>query len=411
MTRRPIHAPKREEIRETIEQTIPALITGGAGDDPAGVVTYTIAGATTGLSQLWLLLLSTPMLAAANIMAARVALFGKDGLATIIRKRYGRIVSFIIVFLLTVANLSTIAADMAGVGAVLEMLTGIRWEIFIPFIALLLVAIMHLGYSKVKKVFIILSVVLVAYIFSAFYAHPDWPHVLIETLSPHIRWERYWMIAALGLLGTTISPYLLFWQEGEEIEELRQGITIQVDKADIGVWVGMIYSNLISAFIMSAAAITIHDKNLTITSVADAARALQPLGQWGYMAFSVGIIASVLLALPILAGSTAYAIAELFGWPEGFGAREAQARGFYLIIALSLIGGGIISLTPHFRPADALFYSQVFNGVLLPLLILMLLVLSNDTRIVGESRNPRWVNWMGFLTILIALTANFSAIL
>ena len=405
---RPSH--RHAKATELAEQAIPALITGGAGDDPAGVVTYTVVGATTGFSQLWLLLLSTPMLAAANIMAARVALSARDGLAAIIRNRYGRVVSFLIVLLLAIANVATIAADTAGVATVLEMLTGIRWEAFVLFIALTLIGILHLGYARIKRVLIALTTVLFAYVLAAFYAHPHWGEILYATFVPHVRLERFWMIAALGLLGTTISPYMLFWQAGEEVEELRQGITIQADNADAGVWLGMAYSTGVAFFIVVAAALTIGSQGTSIESVQDAARALEPLGPWGHTAFIVGIIASGLLALPVLAGATAYAVAELFGWPEGFGAREAQTRGFYLVVMLSLMGGGLISLVPHFRPADALFYTQVLDGVLLPLLITMLLVLSNDRRIVGDTHNPHWVNITGILTVLITLAANFIAL-
>lgn len=391
--------------------TVPALITGGAGDDPAGVVTYTIVGATTGFSQLWLLLLSTPMLAAASSMAARVALAAQDGLAAVIERRYGRGVSFLVVLLLAVANVATIAADTAGVAAVLEMLTGVRWEVFALVILVFLVILLHAGYARIKNLLTVLTVVLFTYILAAFAAHPDWGEVLKATLVPHVTLGRLWMVNALGLLGTTISPYMLFWQAGEEVEELRQGITIQAKYEDVGVWLGMVYSTGIAFFIVVAAAVTIGASSGQISAVADAARALAPLGRWGQAAFIAGLVSAGLLALPVLAGSTAYAVAELFGWPEGLGAREAQARGFYLVLAGSLVGGELITLMPDFRPAGVLFYSQVLNGVLLPVLILMLLVLSNDQQIVGTARNPRWVNWMAVLTILVALAADFIALL
>lgn len=407
------HRLQEEEakVATLARDTVPALITGGAGDDPAGVITYTMVGATTGFSQLWLLLLSTPMLAAANSMAARVALTAQDGLAAVIERRYGRGVSSLIVLLLAVANVATIAADTAGVAAVLEMLTGVRWEVLTPAILAFLVIILHAGYARVKNFLMVLTVVLFIYILAAFAAHPNWGEVLKATLVPHVAWKRLWMVNALGLLGTTISPYMLFWQAGEEVEELRQGITIQAKYEDVGVWLGMVYSTGIAFFIVVAAAVTIRAGGGQISAVADAARALAPLGRWGQAAFIAGLVSAGMLALPVLAGSTAYAVAELFGWPEGFGAREAQARGFYLVLAGSLIGGGMISLMPNFHPADALFYSQVLNGVLLPVLIIMLLVLSNDRRIVGTARNPRWVNWMAVLTILVALAVVFIALL
>ena len=403
---------KREEIEaeELLKESLPALITGGAGDDPAGVLTYTVVGATTGFSQLWLLLLSTPMLAAANSMAARIAISAKDGIAAVIKKRYGKAASFTIVLALAIANIATIAADAAGVASVLQIATGIRWEIFVPIILVSLLAVLRRGYTQIKRILISLTAVLLAYVVAAIIARPNWAAVLQATFLPHVAASKAWMVASLGLLGTTISPYMLFWQAGEEIEELQEGITIQSGEMDAGVWLGMVYSNLIAFFIIVAAAATIHAGGANIQSVADAAKALSPLGRAGLAIFVVGIVGAGLLALPVLAGSTAYAIAELMGWPEGFGATGAHARGFVVVLAVALVGGALISLMPNFRPADALFYSQVLDGVLLPVLMLMLLVLSNDRQVVGRNTNPRWVNWIAILTIFLSLAADFAAL-
>ena len=401
---------KEVEAEELLKESLPALITGGAGDDPAGVLTYTVVGATTGFSQLWLLLLSTPMLAAANSMAARIAISAKDGIAAVIKKRYGKAASFTIVLALAIANIATIAADAAGVASVLQIATGIRWEIFVPIILVSLLAVLRRGYTQIKRILISLTAVLLAYVVAAIIARPNWAAVLQATFLPHVAASKAWMVASLGLLGTTISPYMLFWQAGEEIEELQEGITIQSGEMDAGVWLGMVYSNLIAFFIIVAAAATIHAGGANIQSVADAAKALSPLGRAGVAIFVVGIVGAGLLALPVLAGSTAYAIAELMGWPEGFGATGAHARGFVVVLAVALVGGALISLLPNFRPADALFYSQVLDGVLLPVLMLMLLVLSNDRQVVGRNTNPRWVNWIAILTIFLSLAADFAAL-
>ncbi len=399
-----------QRARRLVRDAVPFLITGGAGDDPAGVMTYTVVGTTTGFRQLWLLLLSTPMLVAANSMAARIALAANDGIAAVLERRYGRMASLIVVLLLAIANTITIAADVAGVAAVLGMLTGLHWTLFVPVILLVLLFLLHGRYARIKRILMGLTAVLLAYLVSAFMARPDWGEVIRNTCVPHVVHSRSWMIAALGLLGTTISPYLLFWQAGEEIEELRQGLTIQPVADGGSVWLGMVYSNLIAFFIIVAAASTLYLSGAHIESVADAAGALAPLGAVGWAAFIIGLLSSGLLALPVLAGSTAYAVAEVFGWPEGLGARMAQARGFYLVLIGSLMGGGLIALLPDFHPADALYYSQVLDGVLLPVLLIVLLLLSNDTRIVGEMRNPFWVNVTAGITILIALAADFFVI-
>ena len=392
-------------------KAVPALITGGAGDDPAGVMTYTVVGATTGLSQLWLLVLSTPMLAAATSMAARVALATNSGLAAVIERRYGRPVSAVIVLLLAVANIATIAADVAGVAAVLGMFTHIGWEFFVPLILLGLTLMLRRGYGQVKQILTGLTFVLLSYIVAVVMARPDWGTVVRAAILPQVSLSSTWLVAALGLLGTTISPYMLFWQANEDAEELHHGTSIQASQENATVWLGMIYSNLISFFIIVAAATTIHSGGEQIQTLADAALALSPLGAIGEAVFIVGVVGSGLLALPVLAGSTAYAVAEVFDWPEGLGSKAAQARGFYLVLVLSLTGGGLIALWPDFRPAHALFYSQVLDGVLLPVVMLILLVLSNDRQIMGNARNPRWVNWIAVLTIIVALAAMFIALI
>jgi Mn2+/Fe2+ NRAMP family transporter len=403
---------RRAEARgtELARKTAPALITGGAGDDPAGIMTYTVVGGTTGMSQLWLLVLSTPMLAAATSMAARVALATQSGLASVIEKRYGRPVSAVIVLMLAVANIATIAADLSGVAAVLGMLTGVRWEVFVPLTLLALGLVLHSGYGKVKQVLTALTFVLLSYVGAVVVARPDWAAVIHATLVPQVSLSPSWLVAALGLLGTTISPYMLFWQANEEAEELHDGTNIQASQENASVWLGMIYSNLISFFVIVAAATTIHSGGEQIQGLADAARALSPLGPFGEVAFIVGVVGAGLLALPVLAGSTAYAVAEVFGWPEGLGERAAQKRGFYLVLAGSLVGGGVIAFWPNFHPAHALFYSQVLDGVLLPVVMLILLVLSNDRHVMGDTRNPRWVNWTAVATIVVSLAAIFVAL-
>jgi Mn2+/Fe2+ NRAMP family transporter len=408
----------RERVRRTekraagaAREAVPALITGGAGDDPAGVVTYTIVGATTGFTQLWLIVVATPMLAAATIMAGRVALATRAGLAAVIEARYGRPVSLAVVLLLAVPNVATIAADTAGVASVLGIITGAPWEVFVPLILALLAVLLRRGYGLMKRVLTGFTLVLLAYVAAALIARPDWKEIAQATLVPYVELDKTWLLAALGLLGTTISPYMLFWQANEEVEELKHGAVIHARQFDTSIWIGMIYSNVIAFFIIVAAATTIHGSGEGITDVADAARALAPLHHFGQAAFVIGVIAAGLLALPVLAASTAYAFAEVFGWREGLGLRAGTARGFYVVLGAALVGGAAISLLPDFHPADALYYTQVLNGVLLPAILLILLVLSNDRRIVGATRNPAWVNWMTGLAVTAALAADFAALL
>lgn len=410
-----------ERVRERIRQgeqrastaardAIPALITGGAGDDPAGVVTYTIIGASTGFTQLWLLVIATPMLAAATIMAGRVALATRAGLAAVISRRYGRTMSLLVVMLLAIPNIATIAADTAGVASMFGIVTGLPWEPFVPLILLALGILLQRGYGPMKSVLTFLTLVLLSYVVAAVVARPDWGEIARSAVIPTVMLEKNWLIAALGLLGTTISPYMLFWQANEEVEELQHGAVIRPAQFDSGIWIGMIYSNAVAFFIIVAAAATIHGGGDAITTVADAARALSPLHHFGQAAFVIGILAAGMLALPVLAGSTAYAFAEVFGWREGLGVRAGQARGFYVVLAGALGGGALISLLPDFEPAAALYYSQVLDGVLLPAILIILLALSNDRRVVGANRNPAWVNWVASGAVLAALAADFAAL-
>ena len=396
------------EPKETIERELPALITGGAGDDPAGVITYTLVGATTGYSQLWLLALTTPMLAAATTMAAKVALGTGQGLIAVLEHRFGRMVSGLVVLFLILANVATIAADTAGVAVALSMVSGVPWGVWVlPVLGGLSLMLLE-GYRRVKRVLALLTGVLLAYLAAVVLAHPRALEVALGFV-PQLEGSRGWMIAALGLLGTTVSPYLMFWQAGEEVEEVQAGIVARGDVNLSDTWPGMLYSNLIAASIIVAAAAVLHASGTQVGSVAEAARALSPLGRMGYGFFIVGLIASGLLALPTLAGATAYAVAEWMGWPEGLGARPAQARGFYVIFIGGLVLAGLVALTPRFDPAQALYYSQVFDGVLLPLMLTVLLFLSNDVRLTGR-RNPFWINAAAALGIVFAVLADAAAV-
>lgn len=396
-----------------LRRSAPAIITGGAGDDPAGVLTYTTVGATTGISQLWLLLVSTPMLVATVSMAERIARHRRAGIVEVLRWRFGPRLALGIVILLLASNLTTFAADVAAVAEVAQILTGIPWEVFVPMVLFVLWAIFRSGYVRVKTVLTALALVLLVYVLAAWRASPDWRAVFWATIHPHVRWERTWLVAALGLLGTTISPYMLFWQSNAEVEENHSAGSDQPPHGvQLGsIWLGMIFSNVVSLFIVVAAATALHGKGGDIETVYAASQALAPLGAVGELAFVVGVIGAGLLALPVFAATSAYAIAELFQWSGNLDAAASEARGFYLVLSATVIIGAIISLLPEFDPPDALFYSQVFNGILLPLITLLLLYLANDRQVVGEDRSPSWVNVMAIATILLSCTALLATIL
>ncbi len=388
--------------RERIKELGPGIITGGAGDDPAGVVTYTAVGASTGFSLLWLLLLSTPMMIAVQDMAARVAVITGKSLPEIIRAFYSRKLSVLIVLSLAVANIITIGADLQGVSAVLSLVTGIKSADILIFVtALIAYFVMFRSYRAVKRFFLGFTAVLVAYVVAAVMAKPDLKIVLLDTFVPQLKLRTAFFMAALGLLGTTISPYLLFWQASEEKEEHKS--VAQAKEVAWDTAVGMIYSNLIAYSIILMGGLMLCGSGHSLNTVKDAALALLPLGKENaFILFTVGILAAGFLAIPILAGSTAYAVADTFGWREGLDHKVSDAKGFYTVFFGALVIGDLIYISP-FSAVQALYYSQILDGILLPVLLGILLLLNNNPQIIGEYKNSRFNNVFGWLTLLVSL--------
>ena len=388
--------------RQRIKELGPGIITGGAGDDPAGVVTYTAVGASTGFSLLWLLLLSTPMMIAVQDMAARVAVITGKSLPEIIRAFYSRKLSVFIVLSLSVANIITIGADLQGVSAVLSLVTGIKSADILIFVtALIAYFVMFRSYRAVKRFFIGFTAVLVAYVVAAVMAKPDVKLVLLNTFIPQLKLNTAFFMAALGLLGTTISPYLLFWQASEEKEEHKS--VAQAKEVAWDTAVGMIYSNLIAYSIILVGGLILYKSGQPLDTVKEAAMALLPLGKENaFILFTVGILAAGFLAIPILAGSTAYAVADTFGWREGLDHKVSDAKGFYTVFFGALVIGDLIYISP-FSAVQALYYSQILDGILLPVLVGILLLLNNNAQIVGEYKNSRFNNIFGWLTLVVSL--------
>lgn len=391
-----------EKNRQRVKELGPGIITGSAGDDPAGIITYTAVGASTGFSLLWLMLISTPMLIAVQDMAARIATITGKSLPEVIKAFYSRKLSIIMVSCLAVTNIITIGADLQGFAEILSLLTGIKAVYYIiPITALIAYLVMFHSYKKIKKILIGFAFVLSAYVISAIMAKPDWGKVVVDTFVPSFSSSSAYLLAALGLLGTTISPYLLFWQASEEKEEhktVAQSKSVEWDTA-----IGMFYSNLIAFCIIVASAVMLFGTHGTINTIKDAALALKPLGsQNAYILFSIGIISAGLLAIPVLAGSTAYAVADSFGWREGLDNKISDAKGFYTIFFGALLVSNFIYLTPY-SSVQILYYSQILNGILLPVLVGILLILNNNKKIVGDFKNPLFNNILGWLTLIISI--------
>jgi len=393
-----------EKNREKIKELGPGIITGGAGDDPAGIVTYTMVGITTGLSQLWLLLLSTPMMIAVQNMAATIAIVTGKSLPEITKAYYSKILTVFMVTILAVANILTIGADLYGVSTIFHIISGYKTVYFlIPITALIGYLVTFGRYKLVKKILITLTAFLGIYIINVFMAKPDLIEVFKNTFIPHINWNTAWIMAALGMLGTTISPYLLFWQASEEKEE-KKSVT-QAKEVDFDTVVGMIYSNLLAFCMIITGAVTLYGVHISEVDVQTLAITLKPAaGEYAFMFFSIGIIVSGFLAIPVLAGSTAYAIADTFGWREGMDEKVSDAKGFYIVFLASLLFGDLIGILPNLNAVDALYYSQVLDGILIPILIAILFFISNNKKIMGEYTSGKFNNIFALFAFLVTLS-------
>lgn len=378
----------------------PGVITGASDDDPSGIITYTQTGAITGTKLLWLTWLTTPMMIAAQEMSARIGLVTGKGLAAVLKKRSPHLAAAVSVLLL-VANTINIGADLAAMGAVMQLLipgSEILYTILIAGVVLILE--IWLSYKRYVRVLRWLTLSLLTYVAAAFAVNLPWGTVLHDFVTPSLNFSKLTIMLIVANLGTTISPYLFFWQASEEVEERHQ---VKPDKKTMMTWlrqmrgdvmVGMTASNVVMFFIIVTTASTLRVHGVTdITSAEQAAQALRPIaGQWTYMLFTLGIIGTGLLAVPVLAGSAAYAVAEVFGWHEGLSRTFRQAPQFYLAIAASVVVGVLLTAA-GVSPITMLLWAAVVNGLVAPVMLFILLRLADDTRIVGVHRHPGWVRY------------------
>lgn len=389
----------------------PGLITGAADDDPSGISTYSVAGASVGYPILWTALFTFPLQAAVQLMCGRIGLVTGRGLAGVISRRYSPWILWPACALLIVANTFNIGADLGGMGDVMQMVTGVTSYVWTPLFAVLIVAVLFRGsYRWIERVFKWLTTVLLAYIVTAFLAKPHWGEVLRATLIPHLEWTGRFMTMLVGILGTTISPYLFFWQASEEVEEERaigrmtveerEGATDEeLRDATMDSNIGMFYSNLVMYFILLTTAATLHAHGTrSIETARQAASALAPLvGPGAYWLFTLGLIGTGVLAVPVLAGSCAYAIAEAAGWDSAsLDDKPVRAGRFYLVISFAMLVGLALNFF-HVRAVTMLFWSAVVNGLLAPPLIVLVVLLSNDRRVMGERTNAPIANVLGWI--------------
>jgi Mn2+/Fe2+ NRAMP family transporter len=378
----------------------PGFVTGAADDDPSGIATYSIAGATSGYSLLWLALITFPMMSVVQEMCARIAITGRCGLATAMRRAFPAPVVGVLVLLVIGANTLNVAADLAGMAASATLVTGVASDIFvIAFAAVLLFVEFRYAYGIVNTIAKMCCLALLAYLITAVIVHPPWLLVLRSFFIPELHADAGWLSMVVGFLGTTITPYLFFWQASQEVEERdRRPLPVALPAARNETIRGMLFSNIITASIVIATAATLHVHHRSVRDAADAAAALRPLaGQGASLLFALGLIGVGLVAIPVLATSSAYALAELFKWREGLSEKPSRARGFYATIAIGMIGSVALNFA-HVDPIKALFVSAIVNGFVAVPLIAAIALLANDTRIVGDFVSSRTFNIVAWFT-------------
>src|ERR1051325_7048137 len=391
----------------------PGFITGASDDDPSGIGTYAIAGAATGFSTLWLALVTFPLMATIQFVCAKIGMVTGKGLAGVLKEHYPRWLLYPAVLLLVVANIINAGADIGAIAAAINMLAPIPIPAMIIPIALLIVVLQFWGsYSLIERVFKWLTLALFAYVATAFFTRPGASEVLRGTLIPAISFDNKFLMTATAILGTTISPYLFFWQTGQEMEEEkrigrtaiadRKGTTkAQLKKRGWDVLVGMLFSNVVMYFIILATAATLFTTGKTnIQSATEAAEALKPLaGAGAKVLLGVGLIGTGFLAVPFLTGSSGYALAEVFGWKHGLEDKPDEAKKFYWILAISTAAAIEINFL-GINPVRALLWAAVINGLLAPPLLVLIMLIGSRKRIMKEHTNGVVLNVLGWATTL-----------
>jgi NRAMP (natural resistance-associated macrophage protein)-like metal ion transporter len=399
----------------------PGLITGAADDDPSGIATYSQAGAQFGLQMLWTILFTYPLMVGVQIVSARIGRVTGKGLAGNIRAHFGFAPVYVIVMLLLVANTINIAADVSAMGEAMALVAGGKAHWYTLLFGLLSLALqVFIPYTRYVRFLKWLTLALLAYVATVFTVHIPWADVARATVLPHLEWNSAYITTMVAVFGTTISPYLFFWQASQEVEEqqatpgalpLREAPSqarANFHRIKVDTVIGMGFSNLVAFFIILTTAVTLHLHGIdTIDTSAQAAAALRPLaGDFAFALFSAGIIGTGLLAVPVLAGSAAYAIAGAFHWEKGLEKKAAEAKKFYGIIALSTLAGVALGLS-SLDPIKALFWSAVVNGVIsVPIMAVMMLMASHP-KVMGRfviGRRLRVLGWSATIVMLAAVT-------
>ncbi|MDE1150157.1 MAG: divalent metal cation transporter [Azospirillaceae bacterium] len=391
----------------------PGLVTGAADDDPSGIATYSQVGAQFGYTLGWTMLFSFPLMAVIQAVAARIGCVTGRGIAYSLRRHYSPWLLRSAVLLLVVANVINLGADLGAMGSALGLLIGGPQAVYPLLFGIVCAALqIQVSYARYAALLKWATLSLFAYVAVVFIAGVSWKDAAVATLVPHLTFDGAHATALVAVLGTTISPYLFFWQAGQEVEELhrRHVRALRMDPKTAGpelarirldTMVGMGVSNVVALCIILATAATLNAHGITdIQTSAQAAEALRPVaGPFAFALFAAGIIATGLLAVPVLAGSAAYGVSELFGWAEGLDRRPREARNFYATIALATLGGAALTFT-GLDPVKALYWSAVVNGVLAAPLMAVMMVIASNPRIMGRLTLPRGMKIAGWLAAL-----------
>jgi Mn2+/Fe2+ NRAMP family transporter len=396
----------------------PGVTAGAADDDPSGIATYSVVGAQSGTTFLWSALFIWPLMACVQMMCARVGMVTGMGLAGAMRQKFPTWVVGGIALALLLANVINIAADLAGMGDAAYMLGAGPATIWVSVFGLSICALtIWLRYHQIANILKWLALALFAYVITAFLVHPKWSVVLHDALIPSLPHGSEAWGALVAILGTTISPYLFFWQAGQEVEEDKAkghhllisrigASTRQLADRRIDVASGTFFSNVAMFFIILTTAVTLHQHGITkIDSSREAAEALRPLaGDYAYFLYTIGIVATGLLAIPTLAGSAAYAVAETFDWQYGLDEKFRNATSFYSVFVLAMVGGVVLDFL-HVNPIKALYWTAIINGILAPFLLVALLLVSTDRRVMQGQVCAPITRYVVMLTTVLMFVA------
>jgi NRAMP (natural resistance-associated macrophage protein)-like metal ion transporter len=409
---------EKNPAKKLLKRLGPGLITGASDDDPSGIGTYTQAGAALGYATLWTAIVTLPLMIVVQHVCAKIGMCSGRGLAGVLRRYYSKKLLYPVVLGLVIANTINAGADIAAIAAAINIFVPIPISALVVPIALAIVALQVWGsYKLIVRVFKWLTLSLFAYVIAAFLAGPDWYAVAKATFFPQISFTSEYVTTLVAILGTTISPYLFFWEASEEVEEeksegrktlsARKGATdaeIRTEKIDT--IVGMVFCNVVFYFVILAAGATLHVSGKTdIQSATEAAQALRPLaGNLATVLFAIGLIGAGLLAVPVLTGSAAFAVAETFGWQSGLDEKPRHAKKFYGVIAASTLVGVAIDFL-GINPISALFWTAVINGVVAPPLLVVVMLVSSNKRVMGKRTNGRFTKIIGWLAAVVMFAA------